>query len=231
MRCKILATMFVTAQSRRADWRRFLVANAWRANQTAPLFVLSSPAYVGSSFPSLRMWESGPGPQGGVFFCWASDRDHFCRYLLPTACAVVDLCLDRALVEETWRNSQADCTPLAVAAAFTFHQTRRTGETLLSPQEYANALDIAAAALSCLLPIHTPDGLGAQVPVSIDLARQRFCGGATRVQCVDGTVLAPLAVIRSDVLPALIAIERSMIEYLAPRGPPSPRDPAQLRFW
>jgi hypothetical protein len=90
---------------------------------------------------------------------------------------------------------------------------------------------IISADIFTRLPIHTPDGRGAQVPVSINLARQRFCEGATRVQCVDGTVLAPLAVIRSDVLPALVAIERSTIEYVAPRGPAISRDPAQLRFW
>lgn len=106
-----------------------------------------------------------------------------------------------------------------MAAAFTFHQTRRNEDALLSPHEYANALDIAAAALSCLIPIYTPDERGDQVPASIDLARQRFCEGATKVQCADASILAPLAVIRSDVLPALIAIERSSIEYVAPRGP------------
>lgn len=61
--------------------------------------------------------------------------------------------------------------------------------------------------------------VGDQVPASIDLARQRFREGATRVQCAEASVLAPLAVIRSDALPALIAIERSSIEYVARRGP------------
>ncbi len=107
--------------------------------------------------------------------------------------------------------------PLCVAAAFTFHQTRRSNEELLTPVEYANALDIAAAALSCLVPIYTPNGHGEQVPLSINLARQRFCGGATKVQCVDGAVLAPLNIVRRDVLPALIAIERSGIDYVAPQ--------------
>lgn len=106
--------------------------------------------------------------------------------------------------------------PLSVAAAFTFHQTRRNNAKLLSPDEYAGALDIAAAALSCLVRIYTPDARGDQIPVSINLARQRFCGGATRVQSVDGAVLTPLNIFRDDVLPALIAIERSGIEYLAP---------------
>jgi len=130
---------------------------------------------------------------------------------------VVDLRKDCAQVEQIWGNSQEFCVPLCVAAAFTFHQTRRDREKLLSPNEYANALDIAAAALSCLVPIYTPDGRGEQIPLSVNLARQRFRGGATKVQCDDGAIFTPLTIVRGDVLPALIAIERSGIDYVAPQ--------------
>jgi hypothetical protein len=53
--------------------------------------------------------------------------------------------------------------------------------------------------------------------VRIDLARQRFRGGAAEVRCADGAIFAPLAIVRSDVLPALLTIERSGIEFVAPR--------------
>lgn len=129
---------------------------------------------------------------------------------------MVDLQRDCAQVELTWRSSQDLYVPLSMAAAFTFHQTRRNKESLLSPKEYAGALDIAAAALSCLIPIYTPDERGGRVPVPIDLARQRFCDGATKVQGIDGAVFAPLAIVRNDVLPALIAIDRTAIQYVAP---------------
>jgi hypothetical protein len=129
--------------------------------------------------------------------------------------AMVDLREDCAQVEQTWRGSQESSVPLSVAAAFTFHQTCRSSEGLLFPDDYASALDIAAAALSRLVPVYMPDERGNPIPVSVSLARQRFCGGATRIQCADGTVLTPLTIVRSDVLPALIVIERSGIEYLA----------------
>jgi len=157
------------------------------------------------------MWESGPAFPGGVSFF--DRRDAIQR----TARAVVDLRKDCAQVAQIWGGSQESLVPLSVAAAFTFHQTRRNDEELLSAHEYAYALDIAAAALACLVPIYTTDGRGEQIPVSIDLAKQRFCGGATKVHCVDGAIVAPLSIVRSDVLPALIAIERSGIEYVAPR--------------
>jgi hypothetical protein len=156
------------------------------------------------------MWECNPAFPGGVFF----DRRHAIR---QAARRVVDLRQDRAQVAQIWSGSQESLVPLPVAAAFTFHQTRRTGEELLSPHEYARALDIAAAALACVVPIYTSGARGEHVPISIDLAKQRFCGGASKVQCADGAIVTPLAIVRADVLPALIAIERSGIEYLAPR--------------
>jgi len=157
----------------------------------------------GFSFPLVRMRESAPAFPGGVFFCARS--------------IVVDLREDCAQVEQAWRGSQERSVQLPVAAAFTFHQTRRNDKRLLSPDDYANALDIAAAALSCLIPIYTPDERGNPVALSsISLARQRFRGGAARIQCDDGAILAPLAIMRNDLLPAIILIERSGIEYLAP---------------
>jgi hypothetical protein len=130
---------------------------------------------------------------------------------------VLDLRNDREQVAQVWNGSQAPLLPLSVAAAFTFHETRRSEEVQLSWHEYAYALDIAAAALACLIRIYTTDGQGERIPVSIDLAKQRFCGGATRIRCSDGAIVTPLSIARGDVLPALIAIERSGIEYLAPR--------------
>jgi hypothetical protein len=37
------------------------------------------------------------------------------------------------------------------------------------------------------------------------------------MHCADGSILAPLAIERSEVLPTLVKIERAGIEYLAPR--------------
>jgi hypothetical protein len=59
---------------------------------------------------------------------------------------MVDLRADGTRVAQLWNASQASRVPLSVAAAFTFHQTRRDVEKALSRNEYAVALDIAAAA-------------------------------------------------------------------------------------
>jgi hypothetical protein len=130
---------------------------------------------------------------------------------------VIDLRRDSAQVEKMWRSSPVSCVPLAVAAALTFHQTRRGNEERLPPNDYARALDIAAAALSCLVPIYTVDERGEQIAVCMNLARQRFCGGAARLQCLDGAVFAPLTIVRSDVPPVLPAIQCAQIDYVAPQ--------------
>ena len=130
---------------------------------------------------------------------------------------MVDLRKDSAEVAQLWGATQDLRVPLSMAAAFTFHQTRRNEQKLLSPDEYANALNIAAAALSCLIPIYTQDGRGEPIPVPVNLARQKFSGGATLLLAADGAVVAALSTVRDDVLPALITIERYGVEYLAPR--------------
>lgn len=130
---------------------------------------------------------------------------------------MVDLRADCSRVAQLWNAGEAPRVALDLAAAFTFHQARRSAQELLSEIGYASALDIAAAALASLLPIYTLDGRGRHVLVRIDLARQRFRGGAAEVQCADGAIVAPLAIARSDVLCALLTIEGAGIEFVAPR--------------
>ncbi len=129
---------------------------------------------------------------------------------------MVDLRQDCVQIEQIWIRSRDSWMPLSLAAAFTFHQTRRDGAHLLFPEEYANALDIAAAALSRLIPIYMPDERGVPVAVPINLASQKFCAAATKVQCADGTVLSPLDIVRQDLIPAIVAVERAKIDYVAP---------------
>ena len=130
---------------------------------------------------------------------------------------MVDLREDRTRVARQWRGARAPSVPLAVAAAFTFHRTCRIADELLLHVEYNIALDIAAAALSRLLPIFTVDGSGEPVAVAIDLARQRFRGGGAEVVHADGTMIAPLSIDRGDLPRALTTIGRTRLEYLAPR--------------
>lgn len=130
---------------------------------------------------------------------------------------MVELRDDCARVARLWNGSQARDVRLALAAAFAFHQMRRDGEERLSPHDYSHALDIAAAALSRLIPIYTLDPYGERVAAAVDLAQHRFRGGGAEMLRVDGTIVAPLDIVRRDLLPALTRLEGARIEYVAPQ--------------
>lgn len=126
---------------------------------------------------------------------------------------MVDLRLEHERVMRQWRESLGAYSPLSVAAAIAFHETCRNEGQALSPEDYAGALDIAAAALCRLIPIYTRDALERPVPVPVDITRQRFCEGATKLRGADGAVLTPLTVARRDLQPAIRTIARARIEF------------------
>lgn len=132
-------------------------------------------------------------------------------------CSARALYEDRALAVQIWDGMDGERVPLRAAAAFVYHYTRRAGEEARTPAEYASALDIAGAALSRLAPVYTPDAGGRRVAVAVNLARQRFFGGAAALRGDDGSILAPIEMVRGDVVPALRAIERAGIAYVPPR--------------
>jgi hypothetical protein len=139
----------------------------------------------------------------------------------PFAFSLVNLGADREEVEGVWKDSRAQFVRLSLAAAFVFHRTRRGDEVALTGNEYAGALDIAAAVLACLIPIYTVNGQGTWTAVIVDLSLHKFRGGATRLQRADGAVVAPISIVRDDAGHALQEVARAGIEiaYLAPRHP------------
>ena len=132
---------------------------------------------------------------------------------------MVDLVADREEVVGLWNGRQAPRVQLSLAAAYVFHQTRRGDEAAFTGNEYAAALDIAAAALSCLIPIYTVNQLGEWIAVHIDLTRQKFRGGATQLLRADGAIVESMSIVRNDARHALAALERGGVEisYVAPR--------------
>jgi hypothetical protein len=139
----------------------------------------------------------------------------------PFPISSIDLGADREEVEGLWRDSQAQYVRLSLAAAFVFHQTRRGNEAALTGNEYAEALDIAATVLACLVPIYTVNGLGKWTAVVIDLSRHKFRGGATQLQRADGAFMTPMSIVRDDARHALQEVARAGLEiaYQAPRRP------------
>jgi hypothetical protein len=103
--------------------------------------------------------------------------------------------------------------PLAVAAAITFHQVHRSTNAIVTRQDYNDALSIAAAALSRLVPIYTlRDPRLGRIPVKIDLTKAQFARGATRLRGSDET-FDELSVARRDLVAALSLIKRTGLPF------------------
>lgn len=99
--------------------------------------------------------------------------------------------------------------PLAVAAAIAFHQAQGSTQAIVSRDDYDDALNLAAAALSRLLTIYVlRDARQGRVPLAVDLTRCRVARGATELRVGVETV-CELSVSRHDLLAALALIKRA----------------------
>jgi hypothetical protein len=103
--------------------------------------------------------------------------------------------------------------PLAVAAAITFHQAQGGTKAIVTRQDYNDALSIAAAALSRLIPIYAVrDPRLGRVPIKVDLTKAQFARGATQLRKSDET-LSELSVSRRDLVGALSLIKRTGLPF------------------
>lgn len=127
---------------------------------------------------------------------------------------IIRLDVAHARVTEYLECAQDSYVPLAVAAAITFHQVHGDTRAIISRRDYNDALDIAAAALSCLIPIYTlKDPCEGHVPLAVDLTRMRFARGATLLCCKDGTSFGRLSITRAALLNAISAIKRAGLPF------------------
>jgi hypothetical protein len=103
--------------------------------------------------------------------------------------------------------------PLSVAAAIAFHQAHGNTKAIVSRQDYDDALNIAAAALSRLIPVYVLRNprLGRE-PLAIDLTRSHFARGATELRGARET-LTELWVARRDLVSALSLIKRTGLPF------------------
>ena len=103
--------------------------------------------------------------------------------------------------------------PLSVAAAITFHQVHRSTKAIVTRHDYEDALSIAAAALSRLMPIYAMrDPRKGREPIKVDLTRAQFARGATELRATEDTI-GELSVSRHDLVPALSLIRRTGLPF------------------
>ena len=136
--------------------------------------------------------------------------------------------VERLRAERIWHSMLGQHVPLSVAAATTFHQVHGNTKAIVTRKDYDDALNIAASALSSLVPVYTVDARQRRVEVSINLVAQRFALGATQLRSADGGLIDNLSVQRSDLLFALTIVKRAGLPFgfalLAPQRIESPED-------
>lgn len=129
--------------------------------------------------------------------------------------------VERLRTERLWRAIRGEYVPMAVAAATTFHEVHGTPKAIVTRKDYDDALNIAAGALSSLVPVYALDPRGHRTAVAINLVTQRFALGATQLRSADGHVVDNLSVRRADLRFALSIVRRAGLPFsfalLAPR--------------
>jgi hypothetical protein len=132
---------------------------------------------------------------------------------------------ERLNMEELWRSHQAAQVPLAVAAAITFHQVHGNTKAIVTRADYDDALNIAAAAISRLIPIYSlSDPRAGRVQLAVDLTKARFQRGATELYTPGGQAVRDMTVRRAEFASALSLIKRTGLafSFAALPGEPAP---------
>jgi hypothetical protein len=128
----------------------------------------------------------------------------------PPGEAIVSLDLERARVEQMLQHALGRRVPLAIAASSAIHMVSRNTHDMIARGDYDDALDIAAVAISRLVPVfacaHPREG---EEALAIDITRERFANGATELRRSDGQKITALFIRHSDMLSALSLIKRT----------------------
>jgi hypothetical protein len=103
--------------------------------------------------------------------------------------------------------------PLSVAAAIAFHQAHGNTKAIVTRQDYDDALNIAAAALSRLITIYIlRDPREGRVALAVDLTQSHFARGATQLRSAKETI-GELWVARRELVSALSLIKRTGLPF------------------
>lgn len=142
--------------------------------------------------------------------------------------------------DHEWRIGQESFLSLSAAAALAFHQAQGgSSKAVVSREDFDDALNIAASALSRLVPIYVVDEAArTRVEVKLEVTSGRFMHGATEFHRRDGSLVIAMTVRRGDLVSALSLIKRVGIPFglalgsetespAAPRAPAKPRTSAE----
>jgi hypothetical protein len=135
---------------------------------------------------------------------------------------MVNLEAEQARANDALRGLENSYVPLAVAAAVAFHQASDGMETIVTREDYEDALCMAAAALSRLAPVYQlrdlPEG---RVTLHVDLTQRRFARGATELRGGNQPAARDLSIRYGDLQSALSLIKRAGVSFTFALSPAS----------
>ena len=135
----------------------------------------------------------------------------------------VSLEVEQARANDALRGLENSFVPLAVAAAITFHQAHGSIETIVTRDDYDDALGMAAAALSRLVPVYQlKNPHEGRVAVPVDLTQRRFARGATELRGGNQPAARDLSIRYCDLQSALSLIRRAGVTFTFALSPTSP---------
>lgn len=127
---------------------------------------------------------------------------------------MVDLRKDSEQVRDAWRSSAEPHVPLSLAAALAFHEAHRTPELFVAQPDYDDALNMAAAALSCVVDIYAIHPRTRQpVPVKLSLRGGRFADGGSAYRRHNGRSVTSLVVRRDHVAGAMGLVSAAGVPF------------------
>lgn len=128
---------------------------------------------------------------------------------------IVRLETERARIDEFLRVQYDSFVPLPIAAAAVFHRAQGDGDAILARRDYDEALNIAAAALSRLVPIYQlRDPREGRLPVPIDLAHQRFARGASELRGNGQPPARDFSIRQTDLTAAISLVKKAGLPFM-----------------
>ena len=131
--------------------------------------------------------------------------------------------VERLKMEQHWR-AVGEYVAMSVAAAITFHQAHGNTKAIVDRHDYDDALNIAATALTRLIPVFTLGRRQQRVQVQVSAVHQRFAYGATQLRSNDGSVIEHLSVKRSHLASAMRLVKQAGLPFAFALPAAEPQD-------
>ena len=127
---------------------------------------------------------------------------------------MVDLRSESEHIRNAWQSSDEPHVPFPLAAALAFHEACPAAHAFIARPDYDDALNLAAAALSCVLNVYALHPRTRQtIPIEVNLKAGRFVDGGEAYRRRAGRTITSLVVRRDDVAAAVSLVKAAGIPF------------------